>query len=81
MVSVMTASLALRSIPDEIYSRLKEAAQAHRRSLNSEVIACLEHALMPVRVSPAGYLARARRIREGLQLRQFKVDDIVETID
>ena len=77
----MAASLTLKNIPDEIYNRLKEAAQAHHRSLNSEVIACLEQALMPVHVSPGEHLARARRIREGLQPGQFKADEILEAID
>jgi len=79
--TAMAASLTLKNIPDEIYDRLKEAAQAHHRSLNSEVIACLEQALVPLRISPGEHLARARRIREGLQPGQFKADEIAEAID
>ncbi len=77
----MAANLSLKNIPDEIYNRLKESAEAHHRSLNGEVIACLEHALMPVRVSPGEHLVRARRIREGLQPGQFNADEILEAID
>ena len=77
----MAAGLTLKNIPDEVYDRLKEVAQAHHRSLNSEVIACLEHVLMPARVNPAEHLARARRIREGLHTGEFKVDDIAKAID
>lgn len=77
----MAASLTLKNIPDEIYDRLKEAAQAHHRSLNSEVIACLEQTLMSARVSPGEHLARARRIREGLKPGQFKAEEILEAID
>jgi plasmid stability protein len=77
----MAANLILKNIPDEIYDRLREAAQAHHRSLNSEVIACLEQALMPVRVGPGEHLARAKRIREGLTSGPFEADEIAEAID
>lgn len=77
----MAANLTLKNIPDAIYDRLKESAQAHHRSLNSEVIACLEQALMPVRVGPGEHLARARRIREGLQTGPFNADEIAQAID
>ena len=76
----MATSLTIKNIPDEIYCRLKEAAQAHHRSVNSEVIACLERTLMPARVSPDEYLARARLIREGLQSGPFRADEIAEAI-
>ena len=38
----MPTTLTLKNVPDDIYERLKLAAQAHRRSINSEVIVCLE---------------------------------------
>ncbi|RYU56788.1 Arc family DNA-binding protein [Methylolobus aquaticus] len=77
----MAANLTLKNIPDEIYERLKEAAQAHHRSLNSEVIACLEQALMPVRLGPEEHLARARRIHAGLTSGAFTADEIAQAIE
>lgn len=57
---VMLASLTLKNAPDEVYARLKAAAQMHRRSLNSQAIVCLETVLMPPRWGPANALhARA----------------------
>jgi antitoxin FitA len=47
----MPISLTLNNIPDALYERLKEAADAHRRSLNSEVIFCLESILLPQKKS------------------------------
>jgi len=35
----MPTTLTLKNIPDELYGRLKQAAEVHHRSLNSEVIA------------------------------------------
>ena len=36
------ATLIVKDLPDELHSRLKARAAAHGRSLNSEIIACLE---------------------------------------
>ncbi len=35
------ATITVKNIPGDLYEHLKERAQAHRRSLNSEVIVCL----------------------------------------
>ncbi|NLE73433.1 MAG: Arc family DNA-binding protein [Actinobacteria bacterium] len=42
--------------PDDLYERLKTVATKNHRSLNNEVIICLEMVLVPDRVSPAEYL-------------------------
>ena len=59
----MPTTLTLKNIPDAVYERLKSSAELHRRSLNSEVIVCLESVLLPGRVSVAERLAEARAIR------------------
>jgi len=41
------ATLTLHDIPDELLSCLEQRAQAHGRSLNSEVVACLTHLVPP----------------------------------
>jgi predicted HicB family RNase H-like nuclease len=56
--------IAWKNIPPELHERLKEAAEAHRRSLNREVIACLEQVVRAQRVDPEALIARARRLRE-----------------
>lgn len=43
------------------------SAEAHRRSLNSEVIVCLEAILMPGRISTSERLEQARRLRDSLR--------------
>ncbi len=57
-------SLTIKNIPDDLYIRLKEAAQAHRRSLNSEILYCVERTLVPYKIDVSGHLAFARQIRE-----------------
>lgn len=67
----MATNLTLKNIPDEVYERLKASAEAHRRSLNSEAIVCLETMLLPGRISPAERLARARELRRTLTRGKF----------
>jgi plasmid stability protein len=72
----MPTTLTLKNIPDDIYERLKVAAAAHRRSLNSEAIVCLETVLMPTRMSAQERIARARWLRAGQSGRDFDHDHI-----
>jgi plasmid stability protein len=45
------ASLTIKNIPDELYDMLKQSATLHHRSVNSELIHCLEKTLKPTRMS------------------------------
>lgn len=69
-------TLTLKNIPDAVYDRLKLSAQAHRRSMNSEAIVCLEAALLPAKVAPTERLARARELRAALTKGSFRARDI-----
>jgi plasmid stability protein len=66
----------LKSIPDEVYQRLKDSARTHRRSLNSEAIVCLEAVLLPGRINSTEFLARARKLRAELPQGAFDTADI-----
>ena len=72
----MPTTLTLKNIPDEVYQRLKHAAEIHRRSMNSEAIVCLEAVLMPKRLSASERLARASALRETLRNTEFLPADI-----
>lgn len=72
----MPTTLTLKNIPDEVYEQLRRAAEAHRRSLNSEAIVCLETVLMPARIAVHERLARARALRADLAPRKFRARDI-----
>jgi len=61
-------TLTIKGLPDPLYRRLKKQAEAHRRSLNGEIIVCLERAVGAGRVDPRNWLAQARRFRDRLQL-------------
>jgi antitoxin FitA len=58
-------TLTVKNIPNEIYQRLRQRAEANRRSLNSEIIACIEQAVSSQAIDPEQVLASARKIREN----------------
>jgi len=58
------ATLTIKNVPDDLYERLKRHAALNRRSLNSEVIICIERAVRSHRIPPEHTLARARKLRE-----------------
>ena len=62
----MATSITLKNIPDHVYDSLRAAADAHHRSLNGEIIACLEQSLMPVKNNANEQLAKARALRQSL---------------
>jgi plasmid stability protein len=66
-------SITVKNIPTPLYSKLKRSAEDNRRSINSEMIACLEKVLEPHSISPEQHIMAARNIRRRLS--GFKVSD------
>jgi antitoxin FitA len=56
-------AITLKNIPDSLYAQLKEAASLHRRSLNSEILHCVDEALNTHKVDVPEHLDVARRLR------------------
>lgn len=57
------ATLTVKNIPQPVVDRLKQRAAVHRRSLNLEVIACLEATVQATPVDAEALLARIRGAR------------------
>jgi len=73
-------SITVKNIPDSIYQKLKQQAQAQHRSMNSEIIACLEQSVEPKRVSPDEILRQARRMRKKVR-GSLSAEEVQEAID
>jgi hypothetical protein len=56
-------TITVKNIPPELYEALKRAAESSHRSLNSEIIACIERAVRSHPIDPEALLANARRLR------------------
>ncbi len=61
-------NLTIKGIPDQLYKQLKHRATRNRRSLNSEVIYCLEHAASLTTIDPEAWLVGADKLRMKLGL-------------
>jgi antitoxin FitA len=57
------ATLTIKNIPDELYEKLKKSAEANRRSVNSEIIVCIERTVASHRVNPDTVITNARTLR------------------
>lgn len=57
------ATLTIKNVPEPLVVRLKGQAVLHRRSLNHEVIACLEAVAQATPLDPESLLARIRAVR------------------
>lgn len=60
-------NLTIKTVPDPLLRRLRAQAARHRRSLNSEVIACLEAAVGPTPVNPDALLGEIRALRPAVR--------------
>ena len=56
-------TMTVKGMPIELYERLKQSAAHHRRSMNSEIIVCIERALRSRRLASEEILARVARLR------------------
>lgn len=57
-------TLTIKNIPEDLYNQLKRHAKINRRSLNSEVMLCIERVVRSHKVRPEEFVKRARRLRE-----------------
>lgn len=69
--TILMPTITLKGLPDALYERLKLQAAANRRSLNSEVLVCLEHAVASQGTDAASMLARIERMQETLSVQPF----------
>jgi plasmid stability protein len=74
------ASITIKNIPEELYEKLRLTATLHRRSINSEMINCIEKVLMPKRLSTSERLQRAKWIRSKIDPDNINPDEISKAI-
>jgi len=56
-------AITLKNIPDDLYAQLKSAASVHHRSLNSEILYCVERTLGTHKINAAEHIEIARKLR------------------
>jgi len=63
------ATITLKNIPEQLHKKIKQRAMQHHRSLNSEIIFCLERVLGSSPVDTEALITRARDLRSKLSVR------------
>jgi plasmid stability protein len=58
------ATVTVKNIPDDLYDRLKSAAEINRRSINSEIIMCIENTVSSHRIDLDEMLIDIRNLRQ-----------------
>ena len=59
----MAVDITIKNMPPNLYKKLKARAATHRRSVNSEVISCLEEVLMKKYMDTEELLERLEELR------------------
>lgn len=75
------AAITIKNIPEDLYHRLRHAAEAHRRSINGELIHCLELTLKPRQLPVAERLERIRRLRPAVGGEAITPAEIADAIE
>lgn len=73
-------ALTIKNIPDDLYKELKHVAKQHRRSINSEVIVCLERSLLSQRISPEERLKSIQALRAQVLPNVVSTEEIEQAI-
>ena len=74
-------AITVKNIPDTLYDNLKQSAHLNHRSINSEIIACLEKELMHKKLSADQALKDARLLRAKFKAKTANVKDIQSFIN
>lgn len=72
-------NITVKNIPEIIYRKLKQQAEAQHRSMNSEIIACIERSVEPKRISPDEIIRQARTMRKKVK-GSLSADEIQDAI-
>ena len=56
-------AITLKNIPDTLFEQLKVAANAHRKSLNSEILYCVERTLVTLKINVSEHINFAKKLR------------------
>jgi hypothetical protein len=73
-------TITIKNIDKELHEYLKKTAKLNRRSLNNEIIYCLERYVKLSKVNSSDLLSKAREIRSRIKY-QFSASEIKAAIN
>ena len=69
-------TLTIKGLPPDLYRRLKAQAEAHRRSLNGEIIVCLERSVAAGPIRPDAWLESVEAFRKRVAVQPLTRRDL-----
>lgn len=76
----MSTNITIRDIPNEVYQKIKEQAELHHRSINSELIYHLTKIVSSQIVNPDELIAKAKHIKMRAS-GTVSIDELQQYID
>jgi|GEM_PF-6841666 len=76
----MSAALVLDHLPEDLLTRLQEAAQLHQRTIEQEAIDCLRKSLMPIATTEE-LITRTQQLREQFVCEADRLADVVRRLE
>ncbi len=70
------ANITVKNIPEDLYEKLTDCAKINRRSINQEIIVCIEKIVQYATITPEQVLEKARRLRKKNAAHQLKNDQL-----
>jgi len=67
----------VKNIPPNVYKKLKKAAELNRRSINSEIIFCIENTVQSQAIESEMVLMKARKLRSLTQAAPISDDELL----
>jgi antitoxin FitA len=61
---IFVRNITVKNIPEDVYNQLKQSARINRRSVNQEIIVCIESSVQGNITEPQQLLETARRLRK-----------------
>lgn len=71
-------TITVKNIPTDVYEKLKKSAKQNRRSINSEIIVCIERAVGSQDINPETVVNHARQLREKTAPYPIPDEELIE---
>jgi antitoxin FitA len=74
-------TFTVKNIPENLYEKLKQSAERNRRSINSEIIVCIEQSVQSQAIDAVDILTKARGLRSLTQTVPISDDELIQAVE